>query len=148
MMIGLDTDVVVHWAMDGASRHEEVRDWIRNEVSERRNRLALTQQVLREVVHVTTDPRRFEIPLSMKEALRMTLELWNGEEVVRVLPTVRVYDRTCELMERYRLGRKRILDTSLAATLEAADVTRLATLNPGDFTVFPFLELVGPGVEG
>lgn len=83
----------------------------------------------------------------MKEALQLTLELWNGEEVVRVLPTFSVYDRTCELMERYRLGRKRILDTSLAATLEAADVLRLATLNPGDFEIFPFLELVGPGVD-
>ena len=45
-------------------------------------------------------------------------------------------------MESLRLVRKRILDTALAATLESAKVRRLATLNPGDFKAFPFLEIV------
>jgi hypothetical protein len=50
-------------------------------------------------------------------------------------------------MERFRLGRKRILDTALAATVEMAGVSRLATLNARDFALFPFLELVDPTVE-
>lgn len=41
-------------------------------------------------------------------------------------------------------GRKRILDTALAATLEAAGVSRLATLNGRDSQVFGFLEIVDP----
>jgi len=56
-----------------------------------------------------------------------------------------VLPRVVELMKRYSLGRKRILDTALAATLECAGVGGLATLNRRDFAIFPFLELVSPG---
>jgi hypothetical protein len=47
-----------------------------------------------------------------------------------------------ELMDRLRLGRKRILDTAFAATLEEAGVRHLATLNQKDFEAFDFLEVV------
>jgi predicted nucleic acid-binding protein len=53
--------------------------------------------------------------------------------------------RTLELMERHRLGRRRILDTALAATLEGAGIRRLATFNGDGFRVFPFLDVVEPG---
>ena len=49
-----------------------------------------------------------------------------------------------DLLTRFRLGRKRILDTALAATMEAAGIKKLATLNKKDFEVFPFLELIVP----
>jgi predicted nucleic acid-binding protein len=49
-----------------------------------------------------------------------------------------------ELMSVHGLGRKRILDTVLAATLETAHVRRLATLNARDFALFDFIEVVDP----
>jgi hypothetical protein len=45
-------------------------------------------------------------------------------------------------MRRYQLGRKRVLDTLLAATYRAADVTSLLTLNATDFTVFDELSCI------
>jgi predicted nucleic acid-binding protein len=39
-------------------------------------------------------------------------------------------------MARYQLGRKRVLDTMLAATYRSAGVTSLLTLNAADFAVF------------
>ena len=39
-------------------------------------------------------------------------------------------------MRDHQLGRKRVLDTLLAATYRAAGVTSLLTLNASDFTVF------------
>lgn len=54
------------------------------------------------------------------------------------------HNRTLEFLDSLSLGRKRILDTALAATLELAGVRRLATFNRKDFEVFPFLELVSP----
>lgn len=93
---------------------------------------------------MATDPRRFEQPLSMPDALRLSLELWTAPEVERILPTTGSHDRLCELMDQLGLGRRRILDTSLAVALEAAGVTHLATLNARDFAIFPFLEVVDP----
>ncbi len=143
-VLGIDSDVLVHWAMAGAVHHRAVRECFEREVHEHGRRLGITQQTLNEFLHVVTDPRRFERPLPMLEALRLSRELWHRRHVERIVPTLGVHDRLCELMERFRLGRKRILDTALAVILEAAGVRRLATLNGRDFAIFPFIEVVDP----
>ena len=45
---------------------------------------------------------------------------------------------------QHGLGRKRLLDTHLAATLWSAGVRRLMTSNPRDFTIFGAFELLSP----
>ena len=65
MIIGIDTDVLVHWAMEGATHHRAVRRFVETEVSRRDGRLGLTPQVLYEALHVCTDKRRFARPLEM-----------------------------------------------------------------------------------
>ncbi|MBI5386642.1 MAG: hypothetical protein HZA90_18380 [Verrucomicrobia bacterium] len=47
-------------------------------------------------------------------------------------------------MRQFNLGRKRILDTHLAAVLNIAGVRRLLASNPADFAVFGVLETVVP----
>lgn len=144
MILGLDTDVLVNWAMTGAPYHVTSRRLLEREVRKRDGRLGLTPQVLYEFLHVVTDPRRFPEPLPMHRASELAASLWDAVEVERIVPSVGVAHRTLELLGRLGLGRKRILDTALAATLEAAGVRRLATLNRADFQIFPFLELVAP----
>ena len=144
MILAVDTDVLVHWAMAGAPRHRAVRRLFRQEVEKRSGALGLTPQVIHEFLHVVTDPRRFESPLPMERACELAEALWDAQEVERILPAAGVVPRTLDLLTRLGLGRKRILDTALAATLEIAGVRRLATLNRGDFEAFPFLELVSP----
>jgi hypothetical protein len=46
------------------------------------------------------------------------------------------------LSSQFSLGRKRILDTHLAAILHTCGVRRLLTSNPADFSVFGVLETV------
>ena len=43
-----------------------------------------------------------------------------------------------ELLQRHQLGRKRILDTQLAAILWTAGVRQVFTANPADFKIFGF----------
>ena len=143
MTLAIDTDVLVNWAMSGASRHRAARQLIETE-SDRPGGIGLIPQVLFEFVHIVTDRRRFERPLTMEEALRLVRELWDAPEVVRIIAGTTVLHRTVELLTLLRLGRKRILDTALAATLEEAGVSRLATFNRRDFEAFSFLEVVSP----
>ncbi len=142
MILGIDTDVLVAFTMAGSPRHAAVRQFVEREVNEEGGLLGVTPQVLHEFLHIVTDPKRFENPLLMPVALRVARSVWDSEETVQILPTSEVVPRTLELMHNLKLGRKRILDTALAATLESAKVRRLATLNRGDFGIFPFLELV------
>lgn len=142
MILGIDADVLISWAMTGSLRHSDARRLIDHEIRERGSSLAITPQVVYEFLHVVTDPRRFEQPLSMGEAIRQASEISGSEDVMLLAPTPEVVSRTLELMSTFRLGRKRVLDTALAATLELAGIRRLATFNLGDFQVFDFLELV------
>lgn len=141
MILGVDTDVLVAWAMRGHPRHFAARRLFQEETRARGNLLGLAPQVVQEFLHVASDARRFENPLPFQEGIRIAKALWNAREVARIVPSSEVMLRTLELMETFGLGRKRILDTAFAATLEAADVRRLATFNPSDFTIFPFLEV-------
>lgn len=144
MILGIDTDVLVAWAMAGDARHRAARRLVELEITERGGAVALVPQVIHEFLHVVTDPRRFESPLPMQSALRIAWALWGGRDVVRIMPSPEVLPRTLDLIESLHLGRKRILDTALAATLESAGVHRLATFNSRDFEVFSFLEVIDP----
>jgi predicted nucleic acid-binding protein len=146
VILGIDTNVLVSWIVVGSPHHSVAYDLIKTEVRERGSSLALTPLAVHEFLHVVTDPKRFATPLSMSEALRRVWGVWDSEEVVRVMPSLRVLPRTLELMADLQLGRKRILDTALAATLELAGIRRLATFNPSGFKIFKFLEILStPG---
>ena len=47
-------------------------------------------------------------------------------------------------MQQHQLGRKRVLDTMLAATYRTAGITALLTLNAADFAVFEEFTCLGP----
>lgn len=144
MTIGIDSDVLVHWAMEGADHHRAVRRFLEHQVRRQGKRLGLTPQVLFEVLHVATDARRFQQPLSMEQGIELVRTLWDGDEVVRVVPRPTLIHTTIELLHRFRLGRKRILDTSLAVTLYEAGIETLVTLNLRDFEILHFLNVLSP----
>jgi predicted nucleic acid-binding protein len=97
---------------------------------------AVAPQILAEFVHVVTDPRRFASPLTMEQAVKRAEIWWNASEVVHVLPTAESTLLLLGWLEDHRLGRKRLLDTMLASTLQAGGVTSILTLNRDDFAVF------------
>ena len=144
MTVAVDTDVLVGWAMAGSTHHRALRTYVESHVREGHGRIGLVPQVVFEFLHVVTDSKRFDHPLSMPKATALIRDLWQAADVVQIVPTPAVVTRTLELVDELKLGRKRLLDTALAATLESASVTKLATLNERDFAVFPFLEIVSP----
>lgn len=111
------------------------------------NRLALAPQVLAEFLHIVTDPRRFVRPLNFNAARRIASGWWTGREVVQVFPDNEGTDLFLAWMEQYRLGRKRLLDTQLAATYRRAGITSLLTTNPGDFEIFGEFTCLTPASE-
>ena len=112
MILAVDTDALVAFSMVGAPHHRAVRSLFEARLRASETRLGVTPSVLFEFLHVTTDPRRFEKPMSVAEAHHYVRELWDREDVERILPGPSLVHRSLELMTRHRLGRKRILDRS------------------------------------
>lgn len=108
------------------------------------DKFALTPQVLSEFIHVTTDAKRFTHPLSIAEAVAVAKSWWSATEVVQLHPTPDSTTLFLTWMHEHRLGRKRILDTMLAATFYAQGVKTLFTTNSRDYSIFDCFEIVSP----
>ena len=140
-MIGLDTTFLVQVEIQETDGHQAALAVLRQEIAGRDREAALAPQVLSEFVHVVTDPRRFERPLSMAQALAKARFWWNAREVEQVVPDDQAVAQFLAWMQEHGLGRKRLLDTLLAATYYRSGVTRIVTSNARDYRVFGVFEL-------
>lgn len=108
------------------------------------DQFALAPQVLAEFVHIVTDGKRFGRPLSMIEAVDLAQRWWTAREVVAVFPGKDSVAHFFDWMRQYALGRKRLLDTLLAATFQEAGVSYVLTTNAADFSTFGCFHCVTP----
>lgn len=135
MTHGLDTSFLVAVEILEHPRHGDAWALLRKLLADG-DRFALAPQVLAEFVHTTTDPRRFQTPLSMEVVLGHSARWWNATEVDHAATDDQAMTLFHGWMLRHRLGRKRVLDTSLAATYRRHGITSLLTLNARDFAIF------------
>ena len=144
MLCGLDTNVLVHAHLPVFAESETVRANLRSKLGDDNWKLALTAVVLHEFVHVITDQRRFNPPVPMASALAVAKGYLARPNVDCLSLDGRALQLALHLLERHGLGRKRIADTLLAATLLRHGVTSIMTCNPSDFAVFNDLEVIDP----
>lgn len=134
-MIGLDATTLIAFELREHPLHRKVRNGVRASVASG-TPFALADQTLWEFAHVVTDARRFESPLAMEEALARCKRWMDAREVVHLESTREATEWVIKWMKDFDLGRKRILDTALAATFHVHGVSRIATANAADFQVF------------
>jgi predicted nucleic acid-binding protein len=104
----------------------------------------LPSQVLAEFIHIVTDARRFTHPLDMAAARQLAELWWTAGDVVQVFPDDGATRQFLGWLAQFSLGRKRMLDTLLAATYQQAGVQSLVTTNPADFGVFSVFTCITP----
>lgn len=141
MIHGIDTDFLVAVEIREHPFHVAAEALLRSLLADG-HEFALAPQTLGEFIHVVTDVKRMPQPLSMTEAIRRAEHWWQAAEVVRVFPNDQTVVDYLDWLARNALGRKRLLDTMLAATFVNAGVRRVITNNSSDFRVFRNLELV------
>ncbi len=142
MRHGFDTSFLV--AAEVAEHLEHVGVWQRIALlREQGGRFAITIPVIAEFIHIVTDPRRFLKPLTMTAAIEKARIWWTADEVDQIGANDEAVKWFLEAMARHQLGRKRVLDTMLAATYRSAGITSLLTLNGDDFAVLREFSCVG-----
>jgi len=68
-MIGADTTFLVQLELIELPAHKTAHELLQREILQPQVPLALAPQVLAEFIHVVTDPRRFQKPLTIDEAV-------------------------------------------------------------------------------
>ena len=143
-MIGLDTSFLVQLEIPELPAHSKARELLHQQVRGAGETIALTSPVIAEFLHVVTDPKRFQKPFSMSDALRVASAWWYAREVQQVFENSASTSLFFDWMQRHQLGRKRILDTHWAAVLWSAGVRKILTSNPRDFEIFGGFEIIAP----
>lgn len=141
MTHGIDTDFLVAAEIRDHPFHQQA-DALLQSLLAAGHDLAIAPQTLAEFIHIVTDPKRMPQPLTMTEAIARAGHWWQAAEVQRVFPDGKCVTDFLEWLSRHQLGRKRLLDTLLAATLQQAGVKRLISNNDKDFKVFGCFEVV------
>lgn len=103
---------------------------------------AVAPQTLAEFIHVVTDPKRMPNPLTLADATARAEHWWHAKEVLRIFRDGAAVSKFLTWLNEFDLGRKRILDILLAASLQRAGVHRLITNNERDFQVLGSFEIV------
>jgi toxin-antitoxin system PIN domain toxin len=141
MTHGIDTDFLVAAEIREHPFHRQADALLQSLLAEGHD-LALAPQTLAEFIHIVTDPKRMPQPLSMAEAISRAQHWWQAEEVLRIFPEGQTVTDFLGWLSRYQLGRKRLLDTMLAATFRHAGIKRLITNNERDFKIFGCFEII------
>ena len=143
MTHGLDTSFLVVIEIAEHPQHTAARAALSRLIAAG-DSLAIAPQVLAEFIHIVTDPRRFARPLAITAARQLAEQWWTAREVVRVFPDDAATRQFLAWIEQYSLGRKRLLDTLLAATYGQAGLRSILTTNPSDFALFAGFTCITP----
>jgi predicted nucleic acid-binding protein len=142
-MTGLDCNILIQLALADHPANKATIKAVQTEIGQGK-KLVFPSLIVNEFLHVVTDQRRFVPPLTMTEALDWIEEFLSNATIELLEPTEASLHQSLRWMRQFNLGRKRILDTQLAAILYTHGVPRLLTSNSGDFAVFGVLEMITP----
>lgn len=140
---GIDTGFLVAAEVVEHASHQAARAKIAGLVAAG-DGFALAPQVLAEFIHVVTDAKRFTVPLSMDAARDLAQKWWTAHEVTHVVPGDAAIAQFFVWHRGLGLGRKRLLDTLLAATYRSAGINSLLTTNANDFAILGGFQCVAP----
>lgn len=141
MTHGIDTDFLVAAEVTDHPFHREADALLRSLLNDGHD-LALAPQTLAEFIHLVTNGKRMPQPLTMAEAIGRAEHWWQAAEVMRVFPDGQTVADFVAWLSRHQFGRKRLLDTMLAATFRSAGVKRIVTNNERDFKVLGVFDFV------
>jgi predicted nucleic acid-binding protein len=137
----VDTNVLVHSSVTASPDHARARAALARLRSH--ESVAVTRQILREFLSVTTRPQPWAVAATLAEATQNTDGFLRRFAVLEDGP--RVWDELMSLTRSFAFGGKQIHDANIVATMLAHGETRLLTFNGADFRRFgSLIEVVAP----
>lgn len=137
-MIGLDTNVILHFLIDRQEKHREARAWFQKVNAP----LATTPVVIGELLRLLTHPRVFSRPLTLEKSVQII------ENFRKVFDLTVLEESETWWGDLVAIGRKHpnvvgneIFDARIAVCLRHNGVQKFCTLD-SDFQKYTFLELI------
>lgn len=140
-MILVDANLLLYAYNPSFERHERSRVWLEQVLSKPRP-VRLAWATILAFLRIGTNPRAFEYPLSIEEAIRIVSE-WLAQPMVAILePGERHWAILSDLLSTTQLRGPTVMDAHLAALAIEHGAT-LCTSDKG-FTRFSGLRMLNP----
>ncbi len=140
-MILVDANLLLYAYNPSFERHERSRVWL-EEVLSKPGPVRLAWATILAFLRIGTNPRAFEYPLSIEEAIRIVSE-WLAQPMVAILePGERHWAILSDLLSTAQLRGPTVMDAHMA-TLAIEHGATLCTSDRG-FTRFPGLRVLNP----
>jgi hypothetical protein len=140
-VILVDANLLLYAYNPSLERHERSRVWL-EEVLSKPGPVRLAWATILAFLRIGTNPRAFENPLSIEEAIRIVSE-WLAQPMVAILePGERHWAILSDLLSTAQLRGPTVMDAHLAALAIEHGAT-LCTSDRG-FTRFPGLRVLNP----
>ncbi len=143
MLRAIDTTFLVEVEIVSHPTNQKAKQFI-EQIVRNGDQLAIAPQVISEFIHVVTDPKRFEQPLSMDDAIQAAMKWWNAKESRHIFGDSESTLLQIKWMQQFRLGRRRILDTQFASICYSNGIKSIITTNARDFEIFEVFEILKP----
>jgi len=140
-LIGVDTPFLIAHTVLEHPQHSQAVAYCEQLLSEDKL-LALCPTTIDEFLHVVTDPRRFEHPLTMPKAILIAQTWMQSQETTYLLPNENSNRLHLDWMLQHRLGRKRINDTRIASIYYHHGARTILTSNARDFSILNVFEIL------
>lgn len=136
-----DSNILVYFLNLAAANHQMARELI-EKVIKQEFVLYLSIQNLNECLRVSTSPKAFSQPLSLKEALEKIEKI---EELTHVVfPNSDTYSLHKALLRKYPIKPKNLYDNFLVATMISYGVETIYTANDADFNIYKEIQALNP----
>jgi len=141
-MTGIDTTFLIDLEIKESPRHDRALEIFNKWREEKNSFLVIYSNVFNEFLHVVTDSRRFIQPVPMEIAIERCWYWIDHQRVKIIYSDDDSLKRQLLWMSMNKLGRKRIIDTSMAAAYAQSGVSKIITANPDDFEVLNTFEVI------
>lgn len=139
----LDSNILIY-AHNTASPFHKISRLILMEVLAGKIEGCVSFQNLYEFYSIITDPKRFEKPLSSKDARKVLRTYLNADNISKIYTKSTNLAITIELLKSERVKKQQIFDLILIATMIENEVTGIYTADEIFFKKFQFLEVINP----
>ena len=136
----IDTNVFIY-AINRASPHYRAAVHLRDQAQLEEAGFCIALQILAEFYSTGTNPRRFNPPLTVDQAVQEVDNIKALAGLILLPVPLDAADLWLQLIRQYRIRRSDIYDTQLVATMLENQVRRMYTFHVNDFTVYPAIEV-------
>ena len=137
----VDTNVLVYSTAAGAPFHAQARAALARLASD--GPIAISRQILREYLAVTTRPQVWAKALTLTEAIADSASF--SRRFTMLEDGLPVWERFILLSQQFSFGGRQVHDANIVATMLAHGETRLLTFNEADFRRFSsVIEIIIP----